>query len=134
MYLPWNPRNPWGQGTSCTQLLWKPRAPCREGAPIYLITFETSRPMGQGTVHVSSYCGSPTIRAGKAHAFQYFPRKPRDVSRQGTPIYVVTRGNLKNVYACVLQFRSGVRSYRENPNNVYLCILYYRISTWRTFT
>jgi hypothetical protein len=29
------------------------------------------------------------------------------------------RGNLKNVYACVLQYRSGARSYRENPNNVY---------------
>jgi hypothetical protein len=44
------------------------------------------------------------------------------------------RGNLKNVYACVLQYRSGARSYRENPNNVYVCIVYCRISARRTFT
>jgi hypothetical protein len=34
----------------------------------------------------------------------------------------IYRGNLKNVYTCALQFRSGVRSYRKNPNNVYVCI------------
>jgi hypothetical protein len=44
------------------------------------------------------------------------------------------RGNLKNVYACVLQYRSGARIYGENANNVYLCILYCRISARRTFT
>jgi hypothetical protein len=44
------------------------------------------------------------------------------------------RGNLKNVYACVLQYRSGARRYGENPNNVYVCILYCRISARRTFT
>jgi hypothetical protein len=64
---------------SCIQLLWKPHDPSKEGAPIYLVTFETSWPMSRGTVHVSSYCGNSAIRAGKAHAFPYFPRKPRDV-------------------------------------------------------
>jgi hypothetical protein len=44
------------------------------------------------------------------------------------------RGNLKNVYACVLQYRSRARSYRENPNDVYVCILYCHISALRTFT
>jgi hypothetical protein len=44
------------------------------------------------------------------------------------------RGNLNNVYACVLQYRSGVRSYGENPSNVYVCKLYCRISARRTFT
>jgi hypothetical protein len=39
-----------------------------------------------------------------------------------------------NVYACVLQYRSGAHSYRENANNVYVCILYCRISARRTFT
>jgi hypothetical protein len=34
------------------------------------------------------------------------------------------RGNLKSVYACVLQYRSGARSYGENPNNVYVYIYY----------
>jgi hypothetical protein len=43
------------------------------------------------------------------------------------------RGNLKNVNACVLQYRSGARSYGENPN-VYVYILYCRISARRTFT
>jgi hypothetical protein len=84
MYLPWNPSNPWGQGISCTQLLWKPRDPSREGPPIYLVTFEASRPLGQGTVHVSSYCGNHAIRAGKAHPFTQLPLKIRDPWRQGT--------------------------------------------------
>jgi hypothetical protein len=44
------------------------------------------------------------------------------------------RGNLKNVYACVLQYRSGARSYGENPNNMYVCMSYSRISAGRTFT
>jgi hypothetical protein len=44
------------------------------------------------------------------------------------------RGNLKNVYACVLQYRSVSHSYSENQNNVYVCILYCRISAQRTFT
>jgi hypothetical protein len=38
------------------------------------------------------------------------------------------------VYACVLQYRSGSRSYSENLNNVYVFILYCRISARRTFT
>jgi hypothetical protein len=44
------------------------------------------------------------------------------------------RGNLKNVYACVLQYRSGARSYGENPNNAYVYVLYCRISVRRTLT
>jgi hypothetical protein len=43
-------------------------------------------------------------------------------------------GNLKNVYACVLQFRSVARSYGENTNRVYVYILYCRISARLTFT
>jgi hypothetical protein len=84
MYLPWNPRKPWWQGTSCTQLLWKPRDPRREGTQIYLVPFETSRPMGQVTVHVSSYCVNTAIRAGKAHPFTELPLKTRDPLGQGT--------------------------------------------------
>jgi hypothetical protein len=38
------------------------------------------------------------------------------------------------VYACVLKYRSGARSYGGNLNNVYVCILYSRISARRTFT
>jgi hypothetical protein len=77
------------RNTSCKQLLWKTRDTSKEGAPIYLVTFETSRPMGHRTDHVGSYCGNPAIRAGKAHTFLYLPRKSRDVASQGTPIYVV---------------------------------------------
>jgi hypothetical protein len=44
------------------------------------------------------------------------------------------RGILKNVYACVLQYSSGARSYGENPNNAYVCIIHSRICVWRTFT
>jgi hypothetical protein len=86
--LLWRPRDPSREGkhiiysvivqtsrpvgsrnTSSTQLLWKPRDPSKEGAPIFLVTFETLRPMGQRTVHVSSYYVNPAIRAGKAHPF-----------------------------------------------------------------
>jgi hypothetical protein len=88
------------RNTSCKQLLWKPRNPSREGAPIYLVTFETSRPMGQGKVHVSSYCGNPAIQAvtfensrpvgAMNTTCTQLLRKPRDPSRQGTRISVVT--------------------------------------------
>jgi hypothetical protein len=44
------------------------------------------------------------------------------------------RGKLKNVYACVIQYRSGVRGYGKNTNNVYAYILYCLISARRTFT
>jgi hypothetical protein len=44
------------------------------------------------------------------------------------------RGNLKNVYACVLQYRSGARSYGETPNNMYVYILYPCISARGNFT
>jgi hypothetical protein len=54
---------------SCTRLLWKPRDPRREDAPIYLITFETSRLMGQGKLLVRSYFGNPATRTRKAHTF-----------------------------------------------------------------
>jgi hypothetical protein len=40
--------------------------------------------MGQGTVHVSSYCGNPAIRAGKAYPFTQLPLKTRDPWGQGT--------------------------------------------------
>jgi hypothetical protein len=30
------------------------------------------------------------------------------------------RGNMKNVYACLLKYHSGARSYCENPNNEYV--------------
>jgi hypothetical protein len=43
-------------------------------------------------------------------------------------------GNPKNVYACVLKFPSGARSYREKANNVYVYLLYCRISARRPFT
>jgi hypothetical protein len=72
--------------TSCTHLLWKTRDPSREDTHLYLVTFETSqpelgrrthllsylrnsRPTGQGTVHVNSYCGNPANWAGKAQTF-----------------------------------------------------------------
>jgi hypothetical protein len=83
--------------TECTQLLWKTHGPSREDTHIYLVTFETSRLVGaNNTVTVE------TPRAGQvrhAHVSSY-------------------RGNLKKVCACVLQYRSGGRSYGENPNNV----------------
>jgi hypothetical protein len=43
--------------------------PIKEGATIYLVTFENSRPTGQAAVHVSSHWGNPAIWAGKAHPF-----------------------------------------------------------------
>jgi hypothetical protein len=55
--------------TSCTQLLWKPHDPSREDTPIYLVTFETSRLVGQGTLYVSSDCGNPATLVRKAHTF-----------------------------------------------------------------
>jgi hypothetical protein len=64
--------------TSCTQLLWKPRDQSREDTPIYLVTFENSRSMEQGALHVRSYCGNPAIQAGKAHAFPLLQRKPEE--------------------------------------------------------
>jgi hypothetical protein len=56
---------------------------------MYAVTAETP-PSGQARhTHFRSYRGNLTMWAGKAHPFTYLPWKPEDV------------------YACVLQFRSG---------------------------
>jgi hypothetical protein len=41
----------------------------RLGTPIYVFTMESLQPLGQGTLHVRSYCGNPTTQAGKTHTF-----------------------------------------------------------------
>jgi hypothetical protein len=103
--------------TSCTQLLRKPHGPSREDTHIYVVTVETSRLVG-AKEHYMYGVPVETPRSGEArhaHLSSYC-------------------GKLKNVYACVLQYRSGVHSYIENTNNVYVCILYCRFSARRTFT
>jgi hypothetical protein len=39
------------------------------GIHIYVFAWNPSNPWGQGTLHVCSYCGKPTARAGKTHPF-----------------------------------------------------------------
>jgi hypothetical protein len=58
--------------TSCTHLLWKPRGPSKEGVPVYLVTFETSRSVEE-----------------RHSTYKQLLWKPRDAVRQGTPIYLV---------------------------------------------
>jgi hypothetical protein len=66
------------RNTSYTQVMWKLRDQSREGVPVYLDTFKNSRTVGQGTVHVSSYCRHPAIRARKAHPFTWLAFKTSD--------------------------------------------------------
>jgi hypothetical protein len=42
-----SPKHMGARHTSCTPLLWKPHDPSREDTSLYLIAFETSRPMGK---------------------------------------------------------------------------------------
>jgi hypothetical protein len=73
-YLSWKLRKPVAaRHTSCTQLLWKPRGPSREGKHVYLTTFATSRPVGSRNTSCKQLLW-----------------KPRDPSKEGAPIYLVT--------------------------------------------
>jgi hypothetical protein len=101
---------------------------------MYAVTVETPRPEQGRHTHLLSYIWKLATRGGKEH-FMYAVTVETLRSGQARHAHISSyRGNLKNVYACVLQYRSGARSYRENPNNVYVRILYSRISARRTFT
>jgi hypothetical protein len=92
------------------------------------------RPGQDRDKHLRIYRGIPATRGDKEH-FMYAVTVETPRSGQASHAHLSSyRGNLKNVYACVLQNSSGARSYRENPNNVYVCILYCRISARRTST
>jgi hypothetical protein len=83
-----------------------------------------------GSIGVNIYRGIPATHGGKTH-FMYAVSVENPRSEQARHAHLSSyRGNLKNVYACALQYRS----YGENPNNVYVCILYSRISARRTFS
>jgi hypothetical protein len=47
--------------------------PSRESTPLYLVTFETSRPMG-----------------ARNTSYKHLLRRPRNPGRKGTPTYLVT--------------------------------------------
>jgi hypothetical protein len=94
----------------------------------------TRRPEQCRDTHLRIYRVIPATRGGKAHFMYAFAV---ETPRSGQARYAHLssyRGNLKNVYACVLLYRSGARSYGENPNNAYVCVLYSRINARRTFT
>jgi hypothetical protein len=131
------PRPVEARHTSCTQLLWKPRNPSKESARIYLVTFENSRLVGQGTLNVRSYYGKPAARAGKVYPFTSLHLKPRDPwgqgtihvrsycgktcdpGRQGTPIPVVTAETSQ----CGQARHTHLRSHRGNLKIVRACVL-----------
>jgi hypothetical protein len=138
------------RNNSCTQLLWKPRDPGRQGTPIYLCTFDTSRPVGQGTLHVRTCCGNPATRARKAHTFisylwnfmtqgarhsscKQLLRKPRNPGRQGTPIYLVTFENSRPMGARNTSFTQLLRKPRH-PGRQGTPISVVTVETWRMYT
>jgi hypothetical protein len=101
---------------------------------MYAVTVENSRPKQGRHTHLLSYISNLATRGGNEH-FMYAVTVEIPRSGQARHAHLSSyRGNLKNVYASVLQYRSGAHSYRENPNNVYVCILHCHISARRTFS
>jgi hypothetical protein len=111
-----------------------PGDPGSIGIHIYIFTVESPRPEQGRHAHLLSYIWNLATLGGDEH-FIYTVTVETPRSRQARHAHLSSyHGNLKNVYACVLQYRSGARSYGENPNKVYICILYCCISAWWTFT
>jgi hypothetical protein len=101
---------------------------------MYAFILETPLPEQGRHTYLLSYIWKLATRGGKEH-FMYTVTVETPRSGQARHAYLNSyRGNLKIVYACVLKYRSGARSYGETPNNVYVCILYCCISARQNFT
>jgi hypothetical protein len=124
--------------SSCKQLLWKPRDPGWQGAPIYL-PLKTRDRWGKTTLHVRGYCGNQATvqkrhihlvnhiwnlasRGAKAQFTYAVTVETRDPGRQGTRISVVTAESSR----CGQARHTHLRNYRGNSKTVYACVLYFR--------